>query len=122
MELKINSPKYGEKIVLIDDEDYDKIKLYKWYVAYDPTIKNFYVVSMVGKVDNKRKRVSIHRIITNAEKEYVVDHINGNTLDNRKINLRMCTHMENQRNSKKRNNKKESNYKGVYLLKNKKFA
>jgi hypothetical protein len=40
----------------------------------------------------------LHRLITNAPRGKQVDHINGDTLDNRRSNLRVCSHMENQRN------------------------
>lgn len=46
----------------------------------------------------------------------VVDHINHNTLDNRKCNLRVCTHGENNQHSHSRKNS-SSKYKGVFLFK-----
>lgn len=53
----------------------------------------------------------MHRFITNAPKELEVDHINGNRLDNRKENLRICTKSQNLRNQHKTCG--SSKYKGV---------
>jgi len=54
----------------------------------------------------------MHRMIVNAPDGMLVDHINGDTLDNRKENLRICTPSENIRNSKRRSTN-TSGFKGV---------
>lgn len=64
-----------------------------------------------------KKRISLHRYITNCPKGMVVDHINGNTLDNRKENLRICTNKENAYNQKKHKGNRHSKYKGVTFRK-----
>jgi hypothetical protein len=53
-----------------------------------------------------------HRIILNAPPELLVDHINHDTLDNRRANLRLCTRSQNMWNRKRRTG--TSKYKGVY--------
>jgi len=59
----------------------------------------------------------MHRQLINVPKGYVIDHINGSGLDNRRANLRLATVAQNAWNSKKRNPR--SGYKGVWLAKEK---
>ena len=94
----INSKKYGNIKVLLDDEDYDKVKAtgYSLAVSYDKTIRGFYVQFTKKPKNSDTRRLS--RFITNCPKDLVVDHINRNTLDNRKCNLKVCTQFENMQN------------------------
>jgi len=110
--LTIISKKYGIKEVIIDDEDYDKVKSYKWYINKDRSSNIFYVVH---SSDNKHKYI-MHRLIMDCPKGMIVDHINHNTLDNRKENLRICTNSENLRNSRLQKNN-TTGYKGVFFNK-----
>jgi hypothetical protein len=111
-----NSKQYGNVEVLIDDEDYDRIKGYNWFVNKQ---RNSLRVSRTKVIDNKITSIILSRYIINAPEGMVVDHINHNTLDNRKCNLRICTHQENLFNTKVSNNKVSSKYKGVYKNGNK---
>lgn len=63
-----------------------------------------------------RFRVQLARLIMNALPGTIVDHINQNTLDNRRSNLRICTDAENQHN-RKRNKTSPSPFKGVTHMK-----
>lgn len=94
----INSKKYGKQIVLLDDEDYDKVvkEKYSLSVTWDNTIKNFYV-AFTAKPPNSSSRL-LHRYLLNPSKGLTVDHINRNPLDNRRCNLRICTQFENNQN------------------------
>lgn len=75
---------------LIDIDDIDKVKNYKWRYS------GRYILSTVNS-----KPLRLHRLVMNCNnEEKVIDHINGNTLDNRKSNLRICTQHENDMNHK----------------------
>lgn len=79
--------------VLIDSDDYEKCKQYQWRLARDG---RYFICG----------KLYLHRFVYGEVPEgYVVDHINGDLLDNRKSNLRLCTHEENMRNSSPRNGK-----------------
>jgi len=71
-------------------------------------------------VTHQRKKVRrvmlLHRIIMNAPRGMTVDHINGNTLDNRRSNLRICTNQENAMNRRLSKNS-QSGRKGVRFMK-----
>ena len=91
------------KIALVDDEDYSSLASRKWHY----NVSGYACGNMMGK------RVFMHRELIKATVDLEVDHINGDTLDNRKSNLRLCTHAENMRNRKMQKNN-TSGYKGVY--------
>ena len=118
-EIIIQSKKYGDKIILIDEEDFDKISKYKWMLRYDKGRSDkFYIITNIfDEVTLKRNTMSLHRFIMGFPKGLVVDHKDGNTLNNRKENLRACKHSENIMNSKKRSDGKTSKYKGVHFAK-----
>lgn len=91
MEMILPTKKFGDVKFFIDEEDDFLVTKEKLYV-----IKNnnhLYIVNSDRKY--------LHRLIIGAEKGQVVDHINHNTLDNRKYNLRICTQSENKLNSYK---------------------
>ena len=94
---------------LLDDEDYIYLNRFKWY-AQRQDIKYKETYYAVSTVPINGKQFSIHRLILKPRENMQVDHINGNTLDNRKENLRIVTRRENARN---RHHKKSSKYTGV---------
>ena len=96
-------------ITLVDDEDYLFLSLLTVSESYDG-------YATVHGSD----RVRIHRIIMEAPKGSHVDHINGDKLDNRKSNLRICTAQQNGANSRIGKNN-TSGYKGVTWNKRRKL-
>lgn len=93
--------------VLLDKEDYDKVLELKWSVETNRT----------GQIYFASKKGRLHRLLVMCPKGLYVDHKNGNTLDNRKENLRICLKIQNQYNQKKHKGKKHSQYKGVTFRK-----
>ncbi len=80
------------KVALIDDEDLEIISFTKW--KFDRYAR----ANVWNKELKKYEQKSMHRVIMNAPKGLDVDHINGDKLDNRKINLRICTRSDNLHN------------------------
>ena len=112
--IPINSPKYGLKYFFIDGEDFIKVKKYTWWLNYSKHTDSFYIDSEY-KDNKKRVKIKLHRYLVNCPKGMVVDHIDGNTLNNCRSNLRICKFSENARN--RRDTPSSSIYKGVFLIK-----
>ena len=113
MEITVNSKTHGKKIFLIDDEDYEKIKDYTWCIVKDKNSGNFYVRTSVR--GDRFKKILLHRLILDCYDKKIIDHSDGNTLNNKKNNLRICNKSKNAMNSKKRNDALTSKYKGVHF-------
>jgi hypothetical protein len=94
------------KVAIVDDKDFDKVKNLKWFHHFGYAKRNFFI-------NKKWVIISMHRLILGLGRGDVrqVDHINGNGLDNRRKNLRLCTNSQNQMN-KIVNNK--YGYKGIF--------
>jgi hypothetical protein len=96
-------------VTIVDDDDFEWLSRFRWR-AHKPSGKKpgpFYALTGY-------KGIAMHRMITNCPKGLMVDHINRNSLDNRKSNLRICTHRENVMNKKPLLTKRcKSKYLGV---------
>jgi hypothetical protein len=100
------------KVALVDEEDFDYINQWKWHYSD----AGYAVRHPIGQ---NRKLLYMHREIINTPANMETDHINNNRLDNRRINLRICTHSENMHNGKIPI-ANTSGYKGVRMPKNSK--
>jgi len=100
---------------LIDPDDYYRVRSFKWWVHSNGS--NLYAARTSITPDLKARIIYLHRQIMNPPAHLVVDHRFGQTLDNRKLNLRVVTHAENMRNRRKQKNT-SSKYIGVSLRKN----
>jgi hypothetical protein len=97
------------KVALVDDEDFEELNQFKW--CANKMGKTFYA-ERGYRCSGKSKTELMHRQILNAPSGMEVDHINHNTLDNRRENIRICTLMQNRRN-RKRTIGGSSRFKGV---------
>lgn len=98
----------GSYNVIVDEEDSIWVLDKKWHVGKNP----------VGQIYFRCIDGFLHRLIMSCPEGMVVDHINGDTLDNRRSNLRVCTRKQNQYNQKKHKGRRHSQYKGVTFRKN----
>lgn len=98
--------------LLLDDDDYDRLSRYAWRANIHKGSKPYF-----GRRLSNGNIILIHREILDAPDGFLVDHINGDTCDNRKANLRIATHSQSQQNKGKTLRPTSSQYKGVHLHK-----
>ena len=108
------------QVAIIDAEDLEKIGEYRWCASWNAQKGNYYVSTSITSENGKRTSMMLHRLLKNPEQGMVVDHINNDTRDNRKENLRVCTVSQNAMNKSIGKNN-TSGHKGVTLLPNGKF-
>jgi len=85
---------------IVDDEDYERVNKLKWSCGTNGYASNGVYIRGSGRKNQKMKCTTMHRFILRPKKGEYVDHINGDKLDNRKINLRICTQSQNCCNCK----------------------
>lgn len=110
MEISINTylvPLTKNKFSEVDPAGWDKVKKFKWY--YGTT--GYALHSTYDKNTKKHGRIRMHRFLMNTPYKMETDHINGDRLDNRHCNLRICTKSQNMHNIYRPKGK--SKYKGV---------
>ena len=96
---------------IIDDDCFELVSKYHWYADFDKKLGKYYAKT-TSRVGGKRMNLRMHRLIMNAKKWQVVDHVNRDTLDNRTFNLRLCSVRDNTKN-RSLNKNNTSWYKGV---------
>lgn len=88
-------PLTQDQHALCDDEDYDFLMRWRWYAQWRPKAQQYYAVR---NGERGKKLILMHRVIMQTPEGLQVDHINHDTLDNRRQNLRNCSNRENTRN------------------------
>lgn len=103
-------------VALIDDDDYGRVAELQWRALVGRARTDGHcdvrAVRWDTRPGEKRMVLYLHRFIVDAPDGMEVDHKNGDTLDNRRCNLRVCTRAENQHNQRAQSGK-SSTFKGV---------
>ena len=107
------------KFAIVDEDDFEHLSQWKWHCNKSGYAARMQYVCYIGK-RKIQNMIHMHREVMKTPIGMVVDHIDGNKVDNRKINLRNCTESENQKNRLKHAKNTSSKYKGVYFHKHKK--
>lgn len=98
----------SDKQAIISDEDHHLISDKRW------TLSSLGYVICRFKKDGKRVALLMHRVILNAKKGSIIDHRNHDLLDNRRENIRICSHSQNMAN-RKMSKSNSSGVRGVYF-------
>lgn len=77
-------------VIIADSEDFERLSKHSWCID----AKGYPVANVDGKL------TTMQRFLMNPQKNMVVDHMNGDKLDNRKSNLRICTPRQNAQNQR----------------------
>ena len=102
------------KVALVDNEDFTLVSQFKWSAVKKG--RSWYAMRWYQKSDGGYTTQEMHRLLLCPQKGLIVDHINGDGLDNRRKNLRTVSWVQNLWNRKKADNK-SSRYLGVTRLK-----
>lgn len=92
-----HSPKYGHKDILVDDEDFEYVSKFKWFLR---KVGNTFYAQHNVKVNGSWTAIQMHRELLSAPVGSLVDHKNHNTLDNRRENIRICSCSQNNQNKR----------------------
>ena len=99
--------------VIVDDADAELVGRYQWYAHWNPYTRSFYARTNAPVPGGGQMTLRMHRLILGASSGQIVDHINHDTLDNRRSNLRLATRIGNSRNVRGPRRDNRSGYIGV---------
>ena len=84
----------------IDDCDFDLVRPYRWVAQCRVNRTYAYAITRFV-IDGVKKHILMHRLLLGlTDRSVLVDHIDGDGLNNKRSNIRPCSHAENMRNRK----------------------
>jgi len=95
----------------IDDNMEERVSYFRWCVQESTPDIRYYAVTNMWK-GSKELKLYMHQLIMGTPIDKVIDHKNGDGLDNRVENLRICSYQQNSLNSRCRSGC-TSKYRGV---------
>jgi len=96
------------KFAIVDESDFAVLSKHKWLASRGC---NAWYANRTTRGGGTQGTESMHRRILGAQSNQQVDHVNGNGLDNRRVNLRLCTNRQNAQN--RRGVRGKCSFKGV---------
>ena len=84
---------------IIDTDDISLVQDYRWHAAWARSGNRFYVSTNIKLPTGKHTSCGLHRVLLRPEAGMLIDHINHDSLDNRRSNLRICNKAQNGWNS-----------------------
>ncbi len=118
--MTIEVPLSKGKVALIDRDDAEFVLRHKWYARKASDKANWYACTNIRDEHGKVRTLGMHNLIIIHRDHLVVDHVNGDSLDNRLDNLRLATRTQNMMNRRKIK-LGSSRFKGVCRWPNGKF-
>ena len=96
-------PLTQDQVALVDDEDFEWLMQWRWYADWESNTRSYYAGRHERLPDGKQTTVKMHREVLGLERgdKRQGDHVNHDTLDNRRENLRIATNQQNQFNRKR---------------------
>ena len=106
------------KVAVVDDGDFEWLNQWKWHASFSRDTGTYYAIRKEYGDDGHGRHVSMHRLLMGEPPGLLVDHIDLDTLNNRRSNLRIANKSENMSNGPKRRSSHgkpcASRFKGVH--------
>ena len=99
------------KVAIVDDDDFKRFGHLNWHYSHGRAVRRH--GPWTREKGGHKGSLWLHREIMGNPEGLLVDHINGNPLDNRKKNLRLCLQSQNMANARKQSRNTSSKFKGV---------